>query len=328
MATNSNETYDPQAKTTKLVRGIHSWIKFQKHQGVESLTIEGKQALADVSQDKNGDASLVLKADRDKVDYVQSNVPYLRTSHTQDGTDPYQEKTAIISQDLTQFPLTGGELVTVTKTEDNLTIHDDKVKEFIATTVTAKETEIKQFIGEVKEELTTKINEHSGGTSAEPFDKEAFKDEVQQYVEANLPHNVFSGSLNFDYDNMFFGMTNLDQFNENIELDFIHNSRIIDRLVLRKSDFDNNKTFENEKMFIKLYTSPYIADMIGGGDIEDPTGKGQLRLHVTLKQPLDKSQDSYNVFAKYYLTHHANAWFIFQKVLGDGTRLNGAPVPQ
>ena len=324
MATNSNETYDPQAKTTKLVRGIHSWIKFQKHQGVESLTIEGKQALADVSQDKNGDASLVLKADRDKVDYVQSNVPYLRTSHTQDGTDPYQEKTAIISQDLTQFPLTGGELVTVTKTEDNLTIHDDKVKEFIATTVTAKETEIKQFIGEVKEELTTKINEHSGGTSAEPFDKEAFKDEVQQYVEANLP----SGSLNFDYDNMFFGMTNLDQFNENIELDFIHNSRIIDRLVLRKSDFDNNKTFENEKMFIKLYTSPYIADMIGGGDIEDPTGKGQLRLHVTLKQPLDKSQDSYNVFAKYYLTHHANAWFIFQKVLGDGTRLNGAPVPQ
>ena len=328
MATNSNETYDPKAKTTKLVRGIHSWLKFQKHQGVESLTIEGKQALADVSQDKNGDASLVLKADPEKVDYVQSNVPYLRTAHTQDGKDPYQEKTAVISQDLTQFPLTGGELVTVTKTENNVTIHDDKVKEFVATTVTAKETEIKQFIGEVKEELTTKINEHSGGTSAEPFNKDEFKDEVQQYVEANLPHNVFSGSLNFDYDNMFFGMTNLDQFNENIELDFIHNSRIIDRLVLRKIDFDNNKTFENEKMFIKLYTSPYTADIIGGGDIEDPTGKGQLRLHVTLKQPLDKSQDSYNVFAKYYLTHHANAWFIFQKVSGDGTRLNGAPVPQ
>lgn len=328
MATNSNEVYEPQKKTTKFVRGIHSWIKFQKHQGVESLTIEGKQALADVSQDKNGDTNLVLKADRDKVDYVQSNVPYLRTAHTQDGTDPYQEKTAVISQDLTQFPLSGGELVTVTKEPESLTIHDEKVKEFVATTVTAKETEIKQFIGEVKEELTTKINEHSGGTSAEPFDKEAFKDEVQQYVESNLPHNVFSGSLNFDYDNMFFGMTNLDQFNENIELDFIHNSRIIDRLLLRKTDFDNNKTFENEKMFIKLYTSPYMADMIGGSDIEDPTGKGQLRVHVTLKQPLDKSQDNYNVFAKYYLTHHANVWFIFQKVSGDGTRLNGTPVPQ
>lgn len=324
----SNSNYDTAKKTTKLVRGIHSWIKFQKHQGVESLTIQGKEALADISQDKNGDTNLILMADVDKVNSVTSNVPYLGVSHSITGEDPDKNKTANISQDLTQFPLNGGELVTVTKTEDNLTIHDDKVKEFVATTVAAKETEIKQFIGEVKEELTTKINEHSGGTSAEPFDKEAFKDEVQQYVELNLPHNVFSGSLNFDYDNMFFGMTNLDQFNENIELDFIHNSRIIDRLVLRKTDFDNNKTFENEKMFIKLYTSPYMVDMIGGGDIEDQTGKGQLRLHVTLKQPLDKSQDSYKVFAKYYLTHHANTWFIFQKVSGDGTRLNGAAVPQ
>lgn len=328
MAINSNETYDPKAKTTKLVRGIHSWVKFQKHQGVESLTIEGKQALADVSQDKNGDTNLVLKADRDKVDYVQSNVPYIRTSHTQDGTDPYQEKTATISQDLTQFPLHDGELVTVEKAEGSLTIHDDKVKEFVTTTVTAKETEIKQFIGEVKEELTTKINEHSGGTSAEPFDKDAFKDEVQQYVEANLPNNVFSGNLNFDYDNMFFGMTNINNLNDTIELEFIHNSRIIDRLVLRDTDFVNNKTFENEKMFIKLYTSPYIADPIGGGDVEDPSGKGQLRLHVTLKQPLDNSQEKYNVFAKYYLDHPANVWFNFQKLVGDGTRLNGAPVPQ
>lgn len=328
MATNSNEVIDPKKKTTKRVRGIHSLIKFQKHQGIESLTIEGKQTLADISQDKNGDATLLLKADSDKVDAVSSNVPYLRVAHTTDGSEPYQEKTAIISQDLTQFPLNGGELVTVTKTEDNLTIHDDKVKEFVATTVTAKETEIKQFIGEVKEELTTKINEHSGGTSAEPFDKDEFKDEVQQYVEANLPYSIFSGSLNFDYDNMFFGMTNLDQLNENIEVDFIHNSRIIDRLVLRKSDFDNNKTFENEKMFIKLYTSPYMADMIGGGDVEDPSGKGQLRLHVTLKQPLDKSQENYNVFAKFYLNHPANLWFNFQKLVGDGTRLNGAAVPQ
>ena len=326
MATNSN--YNLEKKTTKRVRGIHSLIKFQKHQGVESLTIQGKDTLADVSQDKNGDTNLILMADVDKVNSVTSNVPYLGVSHSITGEDPDKGKTANISQNLTQFPLSGGELVTVTKEPESLTIHDEKVKEFVATTVTAKETEIKQFIGEVKEELTTKINEHSRGTSAEPFDKEAFKDEVQQYVESNLPHNVFSGSLNFDYDNVFFGMTNLDQFNENIELDFIHNSRIIDRLLLRKTDFDNNKTFENEKMFIKLYTSPYMADMIGGSDIEDPTGKGQLRVHVTLKQPLDKSQDNYNVFAKYYLTHHANAWFIFQKILDDGTRLNGAPVPQ
>lgn len=326
MAVISN--YNLEEKTTKRVRGIHSLIKFQKHQGVESLTIQGKDTLANVSQDKNGDTNLILMADVDKVNSVTSNVPYLDVSHSITGEDPNMYKEANISQDLTQFPLSGGELVTVTKEPESLTIHDEKVKEFVATTVTAKETEIKQFIGEVKEELTTKINEHSGGTSAEPFDKEEFKDEVQQYVESNLPHNVFSGSLNFDYDNMFFGMTNIDQINGNIELDFIHNSRIIDRLLLIKSDFDNNKTFENEKMFIKLYTSPYMADIVGGSDIEDPSGKGQLRLHVTLKQPLDKSQDNYNVFAKYYLTHPANAWFIFQKVSGDETRLNGAPVPQ
>lgn len=326
MASNSN--YDPAKKTTKLVRGIHSWIKFQKHQGVESLTIQGKEALADISQDKNGDTNLILNADADKLNTIHSDIPFISVSEEFSGVDPNQLKTATISQDLTQFPLHDGELVTVEKTEDSLTIHDSKVKEFVTTTVTIKETEIKQFIGEVKEELTTKINEHSGGTSAEPFDKDAFKDEVQQYVEANLPYSVFSGSLNFDYDNMFFGMTNLDQLNENIEVDFIHNSRIIDRLVLRKSDFDNNKTFENEKMFIKLYTSPYMADMIGGGDVEDPSGKGQLRLHVTLKQPLDKSQENYTVFAKFYLDRPANLWFNFQKLVGDGTRLNGAAVPQ
>lgn len=123
------------AKTTKQTRGIHSWIKFQKHQGVESLTIQGKEALADLSQDKNGDTNLILNADKDKVNAVASSVPYLGISHTTTGTAPNQEKTATISQDLTQFPLSGGELVTVTKETDNLTIHDEKVKEFVSNAI-------------------------------------------------------------------------------------------------------------------------------------------------------------------------------------------------
>ena len=142
MATNNNETYDPKAKTTKLVRGIHSWIKFQKHQGMESLTIEGKQALADVSQDKNRDTNLVLKADRDKVDYVQSNVPYICTSHTQDGTDPYQEKTAIINQDLTLFPLRDGKLIKFTKESESISVNEDALKESISEMI---ETEIEKI---------------------------------------------------------------------------------------------------------------------------------------------------------------------------------------
>lgn len=311
------------SKTTKLVRGIHSWIKFQKHQGVESLSIEGKQALADVSQDKNGDTSLVLKADRDKVDYVQSNVPYIKTSHTQDGTDPYQEKTAIINQDLTAFPLSGGELVTVTKEPESLTIHDDKVKEFVTTTVTAKETEIKQFIGEVKEELTTKINEHSGGTSAEPFDKEAFKQEVFEFLEWNWYSTFEHGLFKLISDNDNFGFTNITS-DAQIELAFYHNKELVDSALLTPEDFTNNKQFSNDMMVYKLSVSPYASDIIGGSDVEDPTGKGQLRVHVTLKQAFD-STTPYEIIIRYYKDRLSPSLFNVHRIAGDGTRLNTTP---
>lgn len=142
MATNSNETYDEAKKTTKLVRGIHSWIKFQKHQGVESLSIEGKQKLADISQDKNGDASLILKADSDKVDAVSSNVPYLRVVHTTDGSEPFVEKTATISQDLTLFPLRDGKLIKFTKESESISVNEDALKESISEMI---ETEIEKI---------------------------------------------------------------------------------------------------------------------------------------------------------------------------------------
>lgn len=131
------------AKTTKKVQGIHSLIKFQRHQGVESLTIDGKQELADLKQDNKGDTSLILNADKDKVNEVASNVPYLGIAHTTTGKAPNQTKTATVSQDLTQFPLTGGELVTVDKTAEGLTLNDTKVKELIET----KATELKKELG-------------------------------------------------------------------------------------------------------------------------------------------------------------------------------------
>lgn len=142
MATNSNEVTDPKKKTTKRVRGIHSLIKFQKHQGIESLTIEGKQTLADISQDKNGDATLLLKADSDKVDAVSSNVPYLKVAHTTDGSEPYQEKTAIISQDLTLFPLRDGKLIKFTKESESISVNEDALKESISEMI---ETEIEKI---------------------------------------------------------------------------------------------------------------------------------------------------------------------------------------
>ena len=130
------------AKTTKKVQGIHSLIKFQRHQGVESLTIEGKESLADLKQDNKGDTSLILNADKDKVNEVASNVPYLGIAHTTTGEAPNQTKTATVSQDLTQFPLSGGELVTVDKTAEGLTLNDTKVKELIDTKAEALKKEL------------------------------------------------------------------------------------------------------------------------------------------------------------------------------------------
>lgn len=145
------------AKTTKKVQGIHSLIKFQRHQGVESLTIEGKQELADLKQDNKGDTSLILNADKDKVNEIASNVPYLGIAHTTTGEAPNQTKTATVSQNLTQFPLTGGELVTVDKSGDTLTLNDSKVKELVESTKT-------EIIKEVKPKTIAGVQYDLSGT--------------------------------------------------------------------------------------------------------------------------------------------------------------------
>ena len=210
MAINSNEVYEPQKKTTKLVRGIHSWIKFQKHQGVESLTIEGKQALADVSQDKNGDTNLVLKADLDKVDYVQSNVPYLRTAHTQDGTDPYQEKTAVISQDLTQFPLRDGKLIKFTKESDSISVNEDVLKESISEMIETEIEKIPVTLGyyarlfsqfeKVTTNITFKDDEEFNGyllihVRGEQGETTFFHFNREDFVNSDQPYKIFNDYL-------------------------------------------------------------------------------------------------------------------------------------
>lgn len=120
------------AKTTKIVRGIHSWIKFQRHQGIQSLTIEGKDSLADIDMDSKGDTNLTLNADKDKLNEIVSSVPYLIVSDSLVGKDPNQTKTATITQDLTQFPIVDGELVTVLKSMESLVIQDGGIKTYVA----------------------------------------------------------------------------------------------------------------------------------------------------------------------------------------------------
>lgn len=142
MATNSNETYDAAKKTTKLVRGIHSWIKFQKHQGVESLSIEGKQALADISQDKNGDTSLILNADGDKINGVKSYIPYITVSTTWSGSDPDKWKVEGLNQDLTQFPLCDGELIKFTKELESISVNEQSLKNKLTELINEELTEL------------------------------------------------------------------------------------------------------------------------------------------------------------------------------------------
>lgn len=212
MASNSN--YNPAKKTTKLVRGIHSWIKFQKHQGVESLTIQGKEALADISQDKNGDATLLLKADSDKVDAVSSNVPYLRVAHTTDGSEPYQEKTATISQDLTLFPLRDGKLIKFTKESESISVNEDALKESISEMIeTEIETEIEKIpvtlgyyarifsqFEKVTTNITFKEDEEFNGyllihVRGEQGATTFFHFKREDFVDSNQPYKIFNDYL-------------------------------------------------------------------------------------------------------------------------------------
>lgn len=130
------------AKTTKQTRGIHSLIKFQKHQGVESLTIQGKESLADLSQDKNGDTNLILNADADKLNTIHSNIPFISVSEEFSGVDPNKLKTATISQDLTLFPLRDGKLIKFTKESESISVNEDALKESISEMI---ETEIEKI---------------------------------------------------------------------------------------------------------------------------------------------------------------------------------------
>lgn len=145
MASNSN--YEPAKKTTKLVRGIHSWIKFQKHEGVESLTIQGKEALADITQDKNGDTNLILNADADKLNTIHSDIPFISVSEEFSGVDPNQLKTATISQDLTLFPLRDSKLVKFTKESDSISVNEDALKESISEMIEAEIEKIPVTLG-------------------------------------------------------------------------------------------------------------------------------------------------------------------------------------
>ena len=198
------------AKTTKLVRGIHSWIKFQKHQGVESLSIEGKQALADITQDKNGDTSLILNADADKLNTIHSAIPFISVSEEFSGVDPNQLKTATISQDLTLFPLRDGKLIKFTKELESISVNEDALKESISEMIETEVEKIPVALGyydrlfsqfeKVTTNITFKDDEEFNGyllihVRGEQGETTFFHFNREDFVNSDQPYKIFNDYL-------------------------------------------------------------------------------------------------------------------------------------
>lgn len=115
-----------KSKSTKQIRAIDRIIKFQIDDGIESLTISGKEVLADVAIDRQANVTLFLNADPDKINEIQSLVPFVTVQTVQGGTETDKTKTVTLSQDLTQFALeiadNSKELASLIKTQSSITL--------------------------------------------------------------------------------------------------------------------------------------------------------------------------------------------------------------
>ena len=116
-------------KTTKEIRAIDRIIKFQIDDGIESLTIAGKEALADLEIDNKNNVTLYLNADKDKINELNSLVPFINLAVKEEGVDPDRTKSVTLSQDLTQFALeiadNSKELSSLIKTESSIILDLD-----------------------------------------------------------------------------------------------------------------------------------------------------------------------------------------------------------
>ena len=116
-------------KTTKEIRAIDRIIKFQIDDGIESLTIGGKEALADLEIDNKNNVTLYLNADKDKINELHSLVPFINLAVKEEGVDPDKTKSVTLSQDLTQLALeiadNSKELASLIKSESSIILDLD-----------------------------------------------------------------------------------------------------------------------------------------------------------------------------------------------------------
>lgn len=116
-------------KTTKQVRAIDRIIKFQIDDGIESLTIGGKTDLADLEIDSKQNVTLHLNADGDKLNEINSLVPFITIKQKATGKDPDKKKTVELIQDLREFAIEltkdSEQLATIIKEESSIIIDFD-----------------------------------------------------------------------------------------------------------------------------------------------------------------------------------------------------------
>lgn len=153
------KTTKPQGKA----RAIDSIVKFQIDDGIESLTIGGKEALADLSYDKKGNVTLHFNADKDKIDEIVSLVPFVSVE-----SDVVNDNhTVTLNLDMREFDIKveGSELVVVKKTKTDITLDLTKIEE--------KFSEIERKLGEHTEKIkeAEKKIEENGNKIAENLSK-------------------------------------------------------------------------------------------------------------------------------------------------------------
>lgn len=115
-----------KAKSTKKVRAIDTIIKFQIDDGIESLTISGKDVLADVSMDSKANVTLFMNADPDKINEIKSEIPFVNIETLESGTETDKKKSVTLSQDLTKFALeiadNSKELANIIKSQSSIVV--------------------------------------------------------------------------------------------------------------------------------------------------------------------------------------------------------------
>lgn len=261
------------AKTTKIVRGIHSWIKFQRHQGLQSLTIKGKSELADLSQDKNGDTDLILNADKDKVNTVQSAIPFISISEQVSGAQPNQEKSVNLGYDLTKFNLSGDELLEISKAETGITLSTSKI------------------IGKVTEMINSIKNASGGlfGVSSAIINGVKYEDGSKSYIfdfeehEANMfaenDRNFLEITLQNGVENAF---TAVVRGETEIKLPLLTVKFYVKEGKFKMKMKALEKLGENANLYFKLYHTGYLK----GAQLAITNEEG-TDTEITLSEPIN-----------------------------------------